>query len=500
MRSSTSKSERKTNSGFAHSKKPLGILRWVIFGGLLVLLAAGGYVIYVRAIPNETASVSTSTLQTAVARQGNLIIEASGAGTLISANEVNIGFPSSGTLKELYVQVGDQVTEGQVLATLDTTSLETALIQAKQTLLEMTSPGAIATAESNLVKAQEEMLSARSSLAGYISEGVLYYQEGIVTAQQKLYEANLAELNSPTTANQQAVFDANDALTIVKTNLISAKNTYETVYLPKYFTTRCTDDTTHRPYSCIIPPTDFVVQQAQTTYNLAKAKYQQAQYLVAALKGDTVPENATGSDLVALTKAKEAVQNAQTDLDNAILTAPFDGTIMNVNATIGSAVNDTILTIADLSTSNLIIYMDETDWQNVKVGYTAQATFDALPNEVFTGKVIQVYPSLTNIGGSTMIEGLVELDKTPTLGSDRLPLGVSASVDIIAAQAENVVLVPVEALHKLSSGNYAVFVMESEKPVLRMVTVGLQDDTFAEITSGLQVGEIITTGIVETKQ
>jgi multidrug efflux pump subunit AcrA (membrane-fusion protein) len=99
-----------------------------------------------------------------------------------------------------------------------------------------------------------------------------------------------------------------------------------------------------------------------------------------------------------------------------------------------------------------------------------------------------------------MIEGLVELDKTPTLGSDRLPLGVSASVDIIAAQAENVVLVPVEALHKLSSGNYAVFVMESEKPVLRMVTVGLQDDTFAEITSGLQVGEIITTGIVETKQ
>jgi HlyD family secretion protein len=173
---------------------------------------------------------------------------------------------------------------------------------------------------------------------------------------------------------------------------------------------------------------------------------------------------------------------------------------MNVNATIGSAVNDTILTIADLSTSNLIIYMDETDWQNVKVGYTAQATFDALPNEVFTGKVIQVYPSLTSIGGSTMIEGLVELDKTPTLGSDRLPLGVSASVDIIAAQAENVVLVPVEALHKLSSGNYAVFVMESEKPVLRTVTVGLRDDTFAEITSGLQAGEIITTGIVETNQ
>jgi macrolide-specific efflux system membrane fusion protein len=142
--------------------------------------------------------------------------------------------------------------------------------------------------------------------------------------------------------------------------------------------------------------------------------------------------------------------------------------------------------------------MDETDWENVKVGYLAQATFDALPNDVFSGKVTLVYPALVSAGGTSMVQGVVALDEAPTVGTDPLPLGVSASVEVIAAQAKNVVLVPVEALHELSANSYAVFVMESGKPVLRTVTVGLQDGTYAEITSGLQAGETVTTGIMQT--
>ena len=73
-------------------------------------------------------------------------------------------------------------------------------------------------------------------------------------------------------------------------------------------------------------------------------------------------------------------------------------------------------------------------------------------------------------------------------------------MDVIAAQANNVVLIPVEALHQLTAGSYFVFVMQSGKPVLTTVQVGLQDGTYAEIKSGLKAGETVTTGIVETKQ
>jgi multidrug efflux pump subunit AcrA (membrane-fusion protein) len=72
-------------------------------------------------------------------------------------------------------------------------------------------------------------------------------------------------------------------------------------------------------------------------------------------------------------------------------------------------------------------------------------------------------------------------------------------VDVIGGRATNAVLVPVEALRELDEGEYALFVMENNEPQLRVVEVGLIDFTYAEIVSGLEAGEIVSTGIVETQ-
>jgi multidrug efflux pump subunit AcrA (membrane-fusion protein) len=77
-------------------------------------------------------------------------------------------------------------------------------------------------------------------------------------------------------------------------------------------------------------------------------------------------------------------------------------------------------------------------------------------------------------------------------------VGSNASVDVIGGRAENAILVPVEAVREIAPGEYAVFVMEDGEPKLRIVTVGLMDYTSAEITSGLEAGEVVTTGVVET--
>jgi multidrug efflux pump subunit AcrA (membrane-fusion protein) len=72
-------------------------------------------------------------------------------------------------------------------------------------------------------------------------------------------------------------------------------------------------------------------------------------------------------------------------------------------------------------------------------------------------------------------------------------------VEVIGGRAENAVLVPVEALHEYSDGKYALFVMEKGKPRLRVVEVGLQDLTKAEIVSGLNAGDVVTTGVIKTR-
>ena len=58
---------------------------------------------------------------------------------------------------------------------------------------------------------------------------------------------------------------------------------------------------------------------------------------------------------------------------------------------------------------------------------------------------------------------------------------------------------PVEALREIGDGEYAVFVVENGTPLLTMVQVGLQDYTYAEITSGLNGGETISTGILAVR-
>ncbi len=82
-----------------------------------------------------------------------------------------------------------------------------------------------------------------------------------------------------------------------------------------------------------------------------------------------------------------------------------------------------------------------------------------------------------------------------------MPVGLNAAVDVIAGRAENALLVPVEALREIDTGTYAVFVVGADGGlVLRPVEVGLQDLTWAEITSGLQAGEVVSTGLVESGQ
>jgi multidrug efflux pump subunit AcrA (membrane-fusion protein) len=101
--------------------------------------------------------------------------------------------------------------------------------------------------------------------------------------------------------------------------------------------------------------------------------------------------------------------------------------------------------------------------------------------------------------GSQAIKALAVLDSASDAKPVWLPLGLSASVDVIAGEATNAVLVPIEALHQVDPNNYLVYVQVDGTFEARPVTVGLMDFTSAEITSGLQAGEIVAIGEVETE-
>jgi RND family efflux transporter MFP subunit len=214
-----------------------------------------------------------------------------------------------------------------------------------------------------------------------------------------------------------------------------------------------------------------------------------------------------GPDPEEISLAEAELENARAKLDLALeaqavidLVAPMDGTVLAVDANVGEYVGTSpIITLADLDQTMLEVYLDETDLDKVAVGFSAEVVFDAFPNELFTGQIVQVDPSLVEISGVQVVRSLVSLSVDTFGEPEPLPVGLTASVDVIGGRAESAILIPVEALHELGPDEYGVFVMEYGEPKLRIVEVGLVDFTSAEILSGLEAGEIVTTGIVETE-
>jgi multidrug efflux pump subunit AcrA (membrane-fusion protein) len=88
---------------------------WII-AIFIILAVSGGYAYYMYGYQPSQEVTTESELQTATVRRGELVIYASGSGTLISANEATFGFGTSGQVVEVLVGVGDQVEAGQILA------------------------------------------------------------------------------------------------------------------------------------------------------------------------------------------------------------------------------------------------------------------------------------------------------------------------------------------------------------------------------------------------
>jgi HlyD family secretion protein len=495
--------QSKIRTALSHKSVPVILI--LIF---LAVIAGGIYL--QKNTPSAVTVSTTSELHTAVAREGNLVIYASGSGTLIAQSDTTFGFSSSGQVSKINVNIGDTVEGGQVLAELDNTSATLALQKARRTLNELISPAAIATAKDAVATAEYNVFTTREDLQYLVSPAVQIWQERLEEAQKALAEVQAAVKADPSDENKQKLQEAQDVVTRAEAYLEDAEENYYTYIKDNFSEMRMDprsgnsriiwyrDDTTGKKYSKIHAPTETEIGIAQATYNLAKATLEEAKTYLAAISTGVIPESATSASLTTLENAQLDVQAAQLDLENTHLVAPISGKVMSIDLKVGDIVNSnaTGITIADLTQPSLEIFLQPSDWVNISAGYETDVTFDILPDNTFIGKVIRVDPGLYTGNSTSVVRAIVKLNNADA--SFNLPLGSTATVEVIGGRAENAILIPVEALHK-AGNKYAVFVMKNGEIKLRIVEVGIQNSQYAEITSGLEVGDVITTGITETK-
>lgn len=481
--------------GFREKLSSSGIRRnlflWII---LAIFLIGSGSLSYYKLIyqPRQAAS-NTSVMQTATARRGDLVLSASGTGTLTATDERELAFTAAGTVTKLSVQAGDQVEAGELLAEEDSPAAQTNYNEAQHKYRELTSAVAIASAQVAVTQAQTDLQRALNYLEYLISPQVLHWEQEVAQAKQDLTRAEDQAKVKPTDKNaSKQLKEAEAYLAFANDMLSDAWEFYTNEYVFEHFVARRGG----RRYLSI--PTELEIRLARTAIDEASNQLMESKGLYEVLTGGPMPQVASSDALIELQQAKLGLQDAQSVLDGTRIFAPISGTIMAVDSSIGNTVGTgTIIVIADLSQPNLEIYLDASDWDKVAIGNQAEVTFDMLPDRVFTGQVTEVDRELYTSFNSSAIRGTVSL--TEPFSDINLPMGASASLEVISGQVKNAVLVPVEALHEIGTGQYTVIVVEDNQPQLRLVDVGLRNELYAEVKSGLNEGEIVVTGLAKVK-
>ncbi len=213
-------------------------------------------------------------------------------------------------------------------------------------------------------------------------------------------------------------------------------------------------------------------------------------------------------DTATVAQKAAVLKAAQINLDYTNIVSPVNGTVVSRNVTAGQTVaasfqTPTLFLIAtDLTKMQVDTNVSESDIAGAAEGAAASFTVDAFPQRTFGGRVTQVRQAPISV------QNVITYDVVITVANPGLLLrpGMTATARIATAQALNVLRVPSQALRftpgggaKLGSGNPSqrtVWVERSGKLIAVPVTVGLDDDTFAEIKSGdLKIGDQIVTSV-----
>lgn len=432
---------------------------WIILLVILVLALLGGGIWKSRQKPKgekvSVEKIEKRTIKETVAASGKVFPE----------TEVKISSDVSGEVVELYVEEGDSVQAGQLLARVDPDAFQSAVERGQASV--------------NNAKAQEANAQAgveRSKAASLQA-----------SAQVKQVEAQLI--------NARAVHERNEDL--IKEGVISQAD----------FDASLSN-----------------LRALEANLESAEANYRSAQ---AGLESARQTARAAG---FSVKSAQASLDELQTSLRRTSIYSPVDGVVSSLSIEKGERVVGTIqmagtemMRIADMSRMEVQVDVNENDVLRVSVGDKVDVEVDAYLDRTFEGIVTQIANSASNTSMASLTSDQVtnfvvkvlldpESYKDLKQPDGRPPLrpGMSASVDIHTASAENTVSVPIQAVATREYEDIkdeikgesrsdddlveVVFVAKGDTVDLVQVKTGIQDDEYIQVLSGLQGDEEVVSG------
>lgn len=454
----------------------------------IVLIAGVG--ILQRRVRDQFAASNTEVLSYEVST-GTISTVVSGSGTLTNVDTESVTVPSGVEITEVLVSYGDTVAEGDLLATVDMTTVRTAMaaVQAE-----------IEALDEQISEAEGDQVSStiRAGVAGRIK--IIYAEKGDDVANTMVEKGALAVLSLDGYMALDIETDAlaaGDTVTVVLSDGVELTGTVETA-AGGTATILVTDNGPAYGEEVTIVAEDVEIGTAAlyihnpvaiTGYagTIKTVRVSENQKVSASSSVFTLSDTSYSANYDSLLRSRAEQEEILLELlniqKNGGIAAPISGSVYSVFATSGTVTE--LLTISPDVSMSVTISVDESDILALAVGQEADVKVSSVSDEAFTGTVTEIDTSASS-GSYTAV---ITIDKDANM----LP-GMTASVEVKIEGVENAILIPVDALHQTSTGAYVYTSYDEENQEYGGkvdVTVGLQGSTYAEIRSGLSVGDVV---------
>lgn len=451
----------------------------------LVLIVAVGVVIVqvVSAMGSKATMPVDLPQQTAAVERRDLMNTLSATGTIESQEQKEISSTLQNyEVKTVNVAVGDQVQEGDVLLEFDSTDLEDSLQQARDEL-------SVAQAQNSLsLKSAQRDLESTKTNVEYQTQSD---DQKVENAEQNL-DAAQSKAADAAARYQAAVDDKNAKKTALDEATAAQAAQEEIEALSKAYEEASAAEQSAKDAS---ESADNAVTTAQNNYDSAvtdRAKSYESNVSSVEKQEDSVT-NQKLNNATNLTKQEDSVQTYEENLEKCTVTAPWAGTVTEVNVEAGDTyTSGTLVKIEDCTGFVVTANIDEYDISKISQGMKVYIKTDATGDEELEGEVTFVSPvpvSSSSSGASggmtTSTDASYEIKVSILTPAEELRIGMTAKLSIVLESVENVLAVPYDAVQQNANGDSVIYVLDGGKGQDEGIPDGVEPE-------GAQAGETQT--------
>lgn len=503
----------------AKKRKHRKIVLTVITIVVLVLIAVVTAVSILRARVRERFDRNTADVKSYSAVVGRISTTVSGTGVLAAVDAETISVPTGVEVEEVLAAPGDSLKEGDPIAKVKMSSVMTALSDTQKSLESLDNQ--IDSSKNDAVKSY-----VTTAIGGRVKQIFAEPDQNVVDVMTEHGALAVLSIDGCMVVTIEASLESRQAVTVQTENGKTYPGIVEHSDGANAAITLTDDGPLYGETVQVFDGETLLGTGTLEIHNsLAVTGY------AGTIQRVTVKENQKiwgGSTLFTLTDTKysanyDALLQTRADTEKTLndliamlrtgsVTAPFDGTVISVDYTEDSSTSTasaasaylaasassgrtaaasgtSLVTMAPDDQVSVTLGVDETDILSLQLGQTAEVTVSSIGDDKLPGVVTEITRVGTSYSGVTQYSAVVTLDKQPAMLT-----GMTATVDIQIQGTDDVVLIPVDALHQTRNRSYVYTAYNEEtKEYDGMVEVvaGVSNSSYVEIVSGLKPGDTV---------